>query len=146
MTPLPILWQRLTDPGGATCPRCDGRRRHLLQAVETLRTALAPLGIEPVLSVRELDDATFRAAPDESNRIWIAGKALEEWLDAQSGTSPCCSVCGDAECRTTEVDGTVYEEVPRAAIVKAALMAASGLVADAKPAGGCCGAAGCRPA
>lgn len=61
------------------------------------------------------------------------------------GSSPCCSVCGDAECRTTEVGGTVHEEVPEALIVQACLIAASGLVADAKPAGGCCGADGCCP-
>ena len=116
MTQLPILWQRLVTEG-ATCPRCDGTQGQLMRAVASLRSALAPLGIEPVVIVKELDAATFRAAPDESNRIWIGGKPLEEWLGAQSGSSQCCSVCGDAECRTTELGGAVYEEVPERLIV-----------------------------
>lgn len=143
MTRLPILWQRLVTEG-ATCPRCDGTQGQLVRAVATLRGALAPLGIEPVLTVRELDEATFRAAPGESNRIWIGGKPLEEWLGAQGGHSRCCSVCGDAECRTMELGGTVHEEVPERLIVQAGLMAASRLVGDAGSASGCCQAGDCR--
>lgn len=142
MAPLPIVWQRLVTEG-ATCPRCDGTQGELMRAIATLRSALAPLGIEPVLTVKELDDTAFRAAPGESNRIWIGGKPLEEWLGAQSGSSPCCSVCGDAECRTTELGGAVYEEVPERLIVQAGLIAASRMVGDARPASGCCQAGDC---
>ena len=96
-----------------------------------------------MLTVRELDETTFRVAPGESNRIWIGGKPLEAWLGAQSGSSKCCSVCGDAECRTTELGGTVYEEVPERLIVQAGLMAASRMVGDAGSVGGCCQADDC---
>lgn len=114
-----------------------------MRAIATLRSALAPLGIEPVLTVKELDETTFHAAPGESNRIWIDGKALEEWLGAQSGSSQCCAVCGEAECRTTEIAGTVYEEVPERLIVQAGLMAASRIVGDARSASSCCQADDC---
>ena len=137
MAQLSIVWQRLVTMG-ATCPRCDGTQGQLMRAIAKLRSALAPLGIEPVLTVKELDETTFRAAPGESNRIWIGGKPLEEWVGAQSGSSQCCSVCGDAECRTTELGGTVYEELPERLIVQAGLMAASRIVGETKPAGGCC--------
>ncbi len=53
---------------------------------------------------------------------------MEEWLAAKVGSSSCCSVCGDAPCRTVEVEGSVFEEIPEAVIVKAALIAAAGLL------------------
>jgi len=133
MVTLPIVWQRLVAETGKTCPRCDGTYSQLAGAVATLRGVLAPLDIEPVLTVKELDDATFRSNPNESNRIWIGNKPLEDWLGAQSGSSQCCSVCGDTPCRTTELSGHVYEEIPGALIIKAALIAASQLVGEAKP-------------
>jgi Domain of unknown function (DUF2703) len=40
----------------------------------------------------------------------------------------CCSVCGDDACRTMEVEGAVFEDIPEAVIMKAALIAASGLI------------------
>ncbi|MGT2490314.1 DUF2703 domain-containing protein [Cupriavidus basilensis] len=40
------------------------------------------------------------------------------------GSSPCCSVCGDSECRTVDVGGTSYEVVPEELMVKAGLIAA----------------------
>lgn len=128
MTPLPISWQRLTAAGGRTCPRCDGTHRHLEHAIAKLRDVLAPLGIEPNLTVSEIDDTTFRRTPSESNRIWIAGRPMEEWLGASTGSSRCCSVCGDTPCRTTELDGATFEEIPEELVVKAALIAASQLV------------------
>lgn len=89
---------------------------------------LKPLNVEPILDVREVDEGSFRKEPGQSNRIWIAGKPLEEWLGANVGSSTCCSVCGEAPCRTMEVEGAVYEAIPEALIVKAGLIAASGLV------------------
>ena len=82
--PLPILWKRLVDKG-ETCPRCGSTERNVAAAVAKLESALQPLGIHPVLETRAIDDATFRAAPVESNRIWIGGKPMEEWLGAQAG-------------------------------------------------------------
>ena len=53
---------------------------------------------------------------------------MEEWLDATVGSSPCCSVCGESECRTVEVRGTTFEAIPERLILKAALIASSELL------------------
>ena len=82
-------------------------------------------GIEPRLEIREIDEQSFKAKPSESNRIWIAGKPIEEWLGASVGSSCCCSVCGTSECRTVEVEGTTFEAIPETLFVRAALIASS---------------------
>ena len=127
MTELTITWQRLIDSTGSTCPRCAGTHQQVQQAVDRLRAALEPLGVRPVLEMREIDPATFLQQPDQSNRIWVGGRPLEDWLGARSGSSQCCDVCGDAECRTLEIDGTSHEVVPEALLVRAGLIAASQL-------------------
>ncbi|MFO7648793.1 DUF2703 domain-containing protein [Halomonas campaniensis] len=127
---LPIVWQRLVSKG-ETCDRCRATQHEVEKAVETLEAALAPLGLAPRLEIRELDEATFRADPLASNRIWIAGRPMEEWLDAEVGRSRCCSVCGDEACRTVEVQGVTYETIPETLLLRAALIAAaSGLGGD----------------
>lgn len=98
------------------------------RAVATLSQSLQPLGIEPKLEIREIDEKSFKANPSESNRIWIAGRPMEDWLGANVGSSPCCSVCGTSECRTVEVEGTTYETIPEKLFLKAALVAASHLL------------------
>lgn len=123
MKTLPIIWQRLVSQGG-TCPRCAGTGNEVERACQQLRQQLMPMGIEPILETREIDDAAFKANPSESNRIWIAGKPMEEWLNASVGSSRCCSVCGDSECRTVDVEGTTYEVIPEELLVKAGLIAA----------------------
>lgn len=123
MKTLPIVWQRLVT-SGQTCPRCAGTGDGVEHAYRQLREQLMPLGIEPVLEIREIDDAAFKANPSESNRIWIAGKPMEEWINASVGSSPCCSVCGDSKCRTVDVGGTAYEVVPKDLLVRAGLVAA----------------------
>jgi len=128
MTPLPILWQRLVSPDGRTCDRCDATHREMLRAIEKLRQSLRPLGMEPELEIREIDERSFKSNPSESNRIWIAGKPMEEWLGASVGSSPCCSVCGTSECRTVEVEGATFETIPEALFLKAALIAAASLL------------------
>lgn len=125
---LEIVWQRLLDQGD-TCPRCGTTQQAVRAAVHTLTEALRPLGIAPRLEERSLDLATFERSPSESNRIWIAGRPLEEWLGATAGASRCCEVCGDNECRTLEVDGSALEAVPERLIVRAGLVAAASLLA-----------------
>jgi hypothetical protein len=127
MRQLPIIWQRLVSAGG-TCPRCDATYQHLQSAIVKLREALKPLNIEPILEIREISESSFRKDPAQSNRIWIAGKPIEGWIGAGIGSSKCCSVCGDEPCRTMEVEGAVFEDIPEAVIMKAALIAASGLI------------------
>lgn len=124
MRQLAITWQRLVSAGG-TCPRCDATYQHLQSAVARLKEALKPLDVEPVLQVREISESSFDKEPTQSNRIWIADRPIEEWIGADVGSSKCCSVCGKARCRTMEVEGAVFEDIPEAVIVKAALIAAS---------------------
>jgi hypothetical protein len=99
-------------------------------AVEVLVEVLRPLGIEPGLEVVEIDPDAFADDPGASNRIWLAGRPLEEWIEAKVGRSKCCSVCGDADCRTIRVDGTSFEAIPQRLILKAALVAASTMLDD----------------
>lgn len=133
MQDLTITWQRLIDATGSTCPRCAGTQQEVQRAVERLRAALEPLGVRPVLETREIDTAAFLQQPDQSNRIWIGGRPLEDWLGARSSTSLCCDACGDEECRTLEIDGTRHEVVPEALLVRAGLIAASQLLDTTRP-------------
>jgi hypothetical protein len=126
MTTLPILWQRLVKDG-ATCDRCGGTQVELQNALARLEEELRPLGIEPVLEQHEIDDARFAADPSASNRVWIAGVPLEEWLGAGVGSSRCCAACGDADCRTVTVGDSAYETIPADLIVQAAQRAAASL-------------------
>ena len=152
MRPLPIIWQRLVDSRGRTCTRCGATHEALEHAVAKLKGALAPLGLEPALEIREISEAAFKSDPSASNRIWIADRSLEEWLGASAGSSQCCSVCGDSECRTVELGETVFEEIPEELILKAALVAAAQALAPAgdAPAGkgeqNSCGPECCLPA
>ncbi|HEU4946960.1 MAG TPA: DUF2703 domain-containing protein [Kribbella sp.] len=132
MRSLPIVWQRLVNAKGQTCDRCAGTQDEVHQAVETLKQVLAPLGIEPQLEIAEVDEDTFRQSPGESNRIWLADKPMEHWLDASVGSSRCCSVCGESECRTIEVRGTTFEAIPKRLIIQAALVASADLLNDAE--------------
>lgn len=127
-TPLKIVWQRLVSDEGETCPRCGTTQAAVQQAVNTLAEVLRPLGIEPILETRELDLEAFEAAPIESNRIWIADQPLEAWIGADVGGTQCCTVCGDNDCRTLELDGATFEAIPERLIVKAGLAAASSLL------------------
>jgi hypothetical protein len=131
MRPLRIVWQRLVDTSGRTCARCGATQEALEQAVAKLKGALAPLGLQPTLEIRAISAAAFRSDPSASNRIWIADRSLEEWLGASSGSSQCCSVCGDSECRTVKVGDDVYEEIPEELILRAALAAAAQELAPA---------------
>lgn len=128
MKSLPIIWQRLVTSDGKTCDRCNATYQEMQRAVSRLKKALRPLGIEPTLEIREIDEKSFKANPSESNRIWIAGRPMEEWLGARVGSSRCCSVCGESECRTVEVGGTTFEAIPEKLFLKAALVASSQLL------------------
>lgn len=129
MKPMPILWRRLVRDG-ETCPRCGETGRELEAAVVKLRAALTPLDIEPVLETQEIREEAFQADTAESNRVWIAGKPLEDWLGGTVGMSRCCTACGDSDCRTIEIDGQTYEAIPQEQLIKAGLMAASQMIAS----------------
>ncbi len=153
MKQMPIVWKRLVK-GGATCTRCGKTGRELEAAVAKLAASLRPMGIEPVLETREIDEDAFKEMPSESNRVWIAGKPIEEWLDANVGMSRCCSVCGESDCRTLELGGRTYEAIPEEQFIKAGLMAGSQMMTAASPQDKCAtscgsstsGTAPCPPA
>ncbi len=125
MKSLPIVWQRLVTSDGKTCDRCDTTYQEMQRAVRTLAKVLHPLDIQPTLETRQIDEKSFSANPSESNRVWIAGRPMEEWLAGRVGASRCCSVCGESQCRTVEVGGTVFGAIPEKLFLKAALVAAS---------------------
>jgi hypothetical protein len=128
MKSLPIIWQRLINSDGRTCDRCNATYQEMQRAISKLEEALRPLGIEPTLEIREIDEKSFRANPSESNRVWIAGRPMEDWLGARVGSSRCCSVCGESECRTVEVGAATFEAIPENLFLKAALIASSQLL------------------
>ena len=128
MKVLPIVWQRLVTPDGRTCDRCDTTHQEMQRAMTKLADVLRPLDMQPTLETREIDERTFRSHPSESNRVWIAGRPVEEWLGGKVGTSRCCSVCGESPCRTVKLGGTEFEAIPENLFLKAALVAASHLL------------------
>ena len=128
MKSLPIVWQRLVSSDGRTCDRCNATYQETQRAVAKLKEALLPLGVEPTLETIGIDEESFKANPSESNRIWIAGRPMEEWLGARVGRSRCCSVCGESECRTMEVAGATFEAIPEELFLKAALAASAELL------------------
>ena len=125
MRTIRIVWQRLLSLQGQTCDRCAATELALQQAVETLQQVLAPLQMQVEFHRQALTLAQFNQDPQASNRIWIDDQPLETWLGASTGTSPCCSVCGDAACRTLECDQQSYEAIPPRLIIKAGLLAAA---------------------
>jgi len=124
---LVITWRRLVDQKNQTCPRCSETGGEVEQAVKKIQRAFQHLGVVVKFRSEKISQEEFNKAPLASNRITINGKSLEEWLGGSSGQSPCCASCGDNDCRTVKVDGQEYEAVPERLIIKAALLALSGL-------------------
>lgn len=124
---LSIVWQRLVNTEGVTCPRCGSTGREIEEAAALLTKELAAQGISVSVECKEISEAAFLEQPSESNRIWISGKPLEYWLQGSTGSSRCCAACGDAECRTVEIDDKTYETIPTALILRAARLAAATL-------------------
>ncbi len=120
---LKITWQRLLIED-RTCPRCNDTENELDKAVAILEEKLAPLGWKIVVEKKPLTREQFDKAPLSSNLILLNDRPIEEYLAAHTGQSPCCDVCGPAQCRTIEVDELSYETVPADLIVRAALTAA----------------------
>ena len=139
MKQLSIIWQRLVNEEGKTCDRCGATYLEMQRALSKLTEVLRPLGIEPRLEINEIDKQSFLANPSESNRIWIGGKSIEEWLGAKVGSSRCCSVCGDSSCRTVEMGSATFEVIPESLILQAAMLAASQLLSPETSVSSCSG-------
>jgi len=84
-------------------------------------------GVVVSLVKKAIDPERFKKDVLQSNKILIAGKTLEDWLEAKTGQSKCCETCGDAECRTVEYGDETHEAIPSELIVRAGLIAASQL-------------------
>jgi hypothetical protein len=125
------------DGKGQTCERCGSTQEELAKALQSLQASLGSLGIDVALEERALSPEDCAEDVLESNRIWVAERALEDWLGGDVGTSPCefcCSEVGDAvECRTVSVKGKTYEVIPAQLIVKAGLLAASQMLQVPSP-------------
>lgn len=119
---LQIKYQRLIA-SGQTCPRCQDTEAELDRAVSLLSQCLKPLNIAVDVQKLQLPLDEFLHSPLSSNQIVINGKPLENWLNAELGSSKCCGVCADNECRTVVIGQTVYESIPAELIIKASLMA-----------------------
>ena len=147
MKALPIVWQRLLDDQGGTCPRCEATGAALRRALERLDAVFGPMGLRPELQTRTLDPAACRQAAQASNLILIAGRPLDEWLGGQPGSSPCCGACDGRTCRTLELDGHSYEAIPEELLVRAGITAGVRLLeANATSASPSERAGSCQPA
>ena len=120
---LIITWQRLISDG-STCPRCNFTEAELDKAIKKLKKKFNPVGIEVVLEKSELTLEGFNKNPIQSNRILINNVLLENLINAQTGQSQCCDVCGDQECRTIEINGKSHEVITADLIIKAGIKAA----------------------
>lgn len=125
MERLTIRWQRIVDENDATCLRCSNTEKEIDQAADALSQVLALLEIEVSVEKNIVNKEEFLSDPLESNRIWVAGKPLEDWLKGTTGQSPCpCTICSNRECRKITVSSETYEVISAGLIVKASLMAA----------------------
>jgi len=127
MSELLIRWVHLSVDG-ETCPRCSETGKEVARAVETLTKILAPIGIKVAFEEVEISLDEFARNPLRSNEVWVNGKLLEDWLGAETTQTPCCSVCGDEECRALEIEGQLHEVVTADLVIKAGLVAASELL------------------
>lgn len=113
-----VEWKRLIVDG-KTCPRCSATEFEL----EKAKKELIKYGYEIIVYKKEITLEKFQKNTIESNEIIINGKKLEEWLNASVSQTPCCDVCGDKDCRTLEVDDSIFEIIPAEYIIKAVLLA-----------------------
>ena len=127
MKKLTILWQRLLDDTGRTCPRCGETGGIIETSIEKLKKSFVEIGIDVQFIKKSVNFTQFSIDSLQSNRILINNKTLEEWIGASVGKSKCCDVCGDSDCRTLTFGHNTFETVPEALIIKASLLAAAEL-------------------
>lgn len=122
MKELDIEWRHYSKDG-ATCLRCSGTGTNLAGAVATLANDLARHGVR--VSYRE----TLLPERDmpRSNLILFNGIPLEQVLEgtaSESGCDSCSCLTGkQTVCRTVQLEGTTYEEIPEDLIRRAAYKA-----------------------
>ncbi|MCX7964156.1 MAG: DUF2703 domain-containing protein [Candidatus Sumerlaea chitinivorans] len=137
MIQVKIEWIRLLI-ADQTCPRCSQTEAEITSAIQHLQQMLMPHGIDVVLEKRSLSPTQFAENPMASNQILINGRPLESWVSAKVISTPCCDVCGDADCRAIEVDNQIHEAVPSHLIVQAGLAAAEEMLRGQGKTKPCC--------
>ena len=119
---LVIEWRHLVVDG-ATCERCGATGSEVNIAVDALTKELGALGIKVVFKETALGTDQL----EESNKILLNGKPLEDLIDGGVTETPCssCSTLTgtSACCRAVEVDNQQYEEIPAWLIKRAAYRA-----------------------
>lgn len=116
MKTITITWRRLIEKN-ETCPRCKSTEKELEKAVKELQKQNIKVIIQKeVITLKE-----FKKNPTQSNSILFNNVTLEKLLKAKIGTSKCCGVCGDSECRTIEMNKKSYESISAKMIKQAAM-------------------------
>ncbi len=140
MKTLNVEYRHL-DVQGETCDRCYDTGENLANEIKRLKRALAPKGIEIVMTETKLDDSQI----SQSNQILFNGMSIEDILDIKVSENECesCSALLGKKtyCRTVIYDGSEYEDIPAKAIRKAAykVLGLEEASANAGNAGCCCG-------
>ena len=111
---LALRWQR---PAIEQKNPCGVTESELQEAMRTLTHSLKKSGMDVQLGYLKAGAASETAVTG----LWINGKPLETWLNAQV-------VAEDGGCMTLKLSDQSYEKIPADVIVKAGMMAA-----DAKP-------------
>ena len=139
---LTVHWQRLADKMGKTCQRCSDTQREVRVAVDILKRSLRPLNMRVLVEEMPMSPETVAQDSSQSNRIFVDGRPLADWLDGTIGMSPCKSCCPNlgpnVKCRTLTLDGKTYEAIPATCIVRAGLRAADNALAERPLAKPCC--------
>lgn len=73
------------------CQSRGGAHKGFVKALLRLAEALRLLGMEPMLETREIAPRAFTGMTSNSNRIWIAGHPIEDWLNVRGVARACCS-------------------------------------------------------
>ena len=108
---LVIEWRHLVVDG-ATCERCGATGSEVRTAVDALTEELGARGIKVVFKETPLGTDQL----EESNKILLNGKPIEDLIAGDVTETPCisCSTLTgtSACCRAVEVDNQQYEEIP----------------------------------
>lgn len=139
---ITVRWQRMVMETGDTCDRCSSTQTEVRLAAGTLRRCLGPLNIEVALEETPMTPEVCARDMSQSNRIFVDGRPLADWLRGKIGMSPCgpcCEKLGErVECRTLAVDGQTYAVIPARLIVRAGLLAAEASLAKVADPRSCC--------
>lgn len=127
---LAIEWHRMVDKDGNVCCGGDAARMEVETARAKLAEELEGSGIEVVLAKTDHSPEECMDCPECANCIMVAGKGINQWLDAEMTGSPCGGVCKKAmgdnfECQNLVYEGKTYDVIPADLIVKAGLLAAA---------------------